>query len=56
MLKYRHINGLTRRQMGRKVGVNASTIESWEKGENKPTKSSLEKVHKVLHIKKGKEQ
>jgi len=48
ILKYRQTNGLTCRQMGRKVGVNASAIEAWEKGKNKPQASSLEKLNRVL--------
>jgi len=48
ILKYRQTHGLTRRQMGRKVGVNASAIESWEKGVNQPTKSSLEQLNTFL--------
>jgi DNA-binding XRE family transcriptional regulator len=48
ILKYRRLHGLTHRQMGRKVGVNATTIAAWESGENKPQENSLFKLQKLL--------
>ncbi len=49
ILKYRYIHGLTHRQMGRKIGVNATAIGAWEIGENKPQAASLWKLQKILN-------
>ncbi|HWB27602.1 MAG TPA: helix-turn-helix domain-containing protein [Chitinophagaceae bacterium] len=48
ILKYRYTKSLTQRQMGRKVGVNATTINAWETRENSPQVASLEKLNKIL--------
>jgi len=55
ILKYRQTNGLTHRQMGRKLGVNASTIAAWEAGENEPQERFLKKIQEVLAIVLGQE-
>lgn len=41
MKKYRLENGLSQEDLGKLIGVNESTIYSWEKGEHKPMKSKI---------------
>ena len=41
---YRHINGLSQKQLGKILGVNGATVCSWELEENQPHKAILEKL------------
>jgi DNA-binding XRE family transcriptional regulator len=42
--KYRYIRGLTQKQMGKKVGVNGSTICDWENGQTTPKGKYLKRL------------
>lgn len=46
--KYRYVNGFIYKEVGKLLGVNASTIRSWELKKNVPCKSTLEKLEKLI--------
>jgi DNA-binding XRE family transcriptional regulator len=46
--KYRLLHGLSHKKMGKLVGVNASTIGSWEKEEHRPHRKHLNQIEKKL--------
>ena len=46
--KCRYIHGLTQNQFGKKIGVDGSTICSWETGETKPRNQYLNRLQKYL--------
>ncbi len=48
MRKYRIENGLSQEDLGRLIGVNESTIFSWEKGEHKPLSIKLKLLEKLI--------
>lgn len=45
---YRCINGLSQKNLGKIIGVDASTVCSWEVGESKPQKGMLKKLAVML--------
>ena len=45
---YRQTNGLTHKQMGKLLGVNASTVGSWESDEHRPQTKRLNQIDKKL--------
>ena len=45
---YRHMHGLTQSQLGKKIGVDGSTICSWEIGQTKPRNQYLNRLQKYL--------
>ncbi|MFF5383385.1 helix-turn-helix domain-containing protein [Pedobacter suwonensis] len=45
---HRHIYGLSQKQLGKTLGVDGSTICSWELGENKPNKEVFEKLEAIF--------
>lgn len=48
---YRYMNGLSHKQMGKILEVNASTIGAWEKGEQAPKPKILGKLELSLKMK-----
>jgi len=42
---YRHMNGLSQKQLGKILMVDAATVCSWELGEHKPQKEMLTKLN-----------
>jgi len=42
--EYRLTHGLSHKELGRILGVNASTVGSWESGEFEPVETTLEKL------------
>lgn len=48
---YRHRHGLSHKCMGSLLGVNASTIGSWENNEHIPQKEFQKKLNKILNLK-----
>ncbi len=44
--QYRHMNGLTYKQMGKRVGVDGSTIASWETGKTVPNVSMIQHIYR----------
>ena len=46
--KYRYLNGLSQKQMGKKVGVDGSTISDWENCETMPKGAYLRRLQKIL--------
>lgn len=45
---YRALNGISHEQMGILLGVDGSTISSWENNVNLPKKATLEKLNELL--------
>jgi DNA-binding XRE family transcriptional regulator len=45
---YRHINGLSQKQLGQLVGVDSGTVCSWELGDNQPHKKTLTKLETMF--------
>ena len=46
---YRYLNGLSQYQLGKIVGVDESTVCSWELGENQPLKRWLIKLNTLFN-------
>jgi DNA-binding XRE family transcriptional regulator len=46
--RHRYIYGLSHRKMGEQIGVDASTIASWENDERMPQRKFLKKLNKLL--------
>jgi DNA-binding transcriptional regulator YiaG len=46
--RYRCEHGLSHKKLGKLLGVHASTVGSWEKGEFEPYKMTLKKIEKLL--------
>jgi transcriptional regulator with XRE-family HTH domain len=42
--------GLSQRKMAEKLGVDAGTLQGWEKGQHQPTGKSLDLIARVLQI------
>lgn len=51
MKKYRIENGVSQEDLGKLVGVNESTIFSWEKEEHRPLPSKLKLLEGILNVK-----
>ena len=51
LVKAREKLGLTQAQVAEEVGVNANWYARFERGEEKPSLTTLEKIAKVLKIK-----
>lgn len=47
---FRVLNGLSHKAMGRMLGVNASTVGSWEKNEALPHKEKLDDLNKMINL------
>lgn len=47
---YRHINGLSQKQLGKILGVNGATVCGWKLEENQPNNSILEKLDTMFVI------
>lgn len=45
---YRHINGLSQKQLGKILEVDGATVCSWELGEQNPQKAMLTKLDAIL--------
>lgn len=45
IMKYRHLQGLSRKQMGALLGVHGTTIGSWETEKTVPNESMVRNVH-----------
>jgi len=45
---YRNLNGLSHKQMGKLLSVNASTIGAWESGKSKPKNAAHKKLKALL--------
>ncbi len=41
---FRQIHGLSQKKLASLIGIDSTTIGSWERGENKPTKEFLERL------------
>lgn len=48
MKSYRMVNGINHERMGELLGVDSSTISSWENEENIPRKRTLKKIDALL--------
>jgi len=48
ILEYRHRYGLSAKQLGRLLGVNLSTVRSWELNESTPSKQKIKKLELLL--------
>lgn len=46
--KYRRMNGLTYKQVGKIIGVAGSTVASWEAGKTMPNSSVIKHIYKIL--------
>ena len=46
--RYRYEHGLTQKQMGKRVGVNGSTVCDWENGSTEPKKDYLIRLNRCL--------
>jgi DNA-binding transcriptional regulator YiaG len=56
--KFRKANGLTRKALGRLVGVTVTTVYQWERGLRNPSRTTqilLSKIEEEIKTKKGKE-
>lgn len=51
ILQFRILNGLTYKAMGKLIGVNSSTITSWEQNHNNPRKNVKKRLEHVLQSK-----
>lgn len=47
--KYRYVHGLTQKQFGRQIGIDGSTICSWENEETKPKHQYLKLLEDILY-------
>lgn len=45
---YRLLNGLSHKQLGKLLGVDAASISCWENNKNMPRKHSLKRLNKLL--------
>ena len=45
---YRHLNGLSQKRFGKLIGVDASTVRSWEEDKFWPSKKNRELIDKQL--------
>jgi len=45
---YRHLNGHSLKKFGKLIGVDGSTVNSWEIAASLPNKSNLKKLNKIL--------
>lgn len=50
LIKLRESHKLTQRQLGEKLGVSESTINTWESGRRSPAPAAREKICKFFHI------
>lgn len=51
---YRWRNGLSHKRLGEMLGVDASTVGSWEKGKSVPSPKKLEELEALLKKETGK--
>ncbi|MCB9064118.1 MAG: transcriptional regulator [Chitinophagales bacterium] len=49
ILKYRTEYGLSHKKLGKIIGVDASTISSWERGIHKPNNDKLRLLESIIH-------
>jgi transcriptional regulator with XRE-family HTH domain len=48
IVAFRRLRGLTQKELARRLGVDRSTIASWEQGEHRPTERLLQRLDDVL--------
>ena len=48
IVKYRFQNGLSQKQFGKMIGVDGSTVGSWEKGEHLPSPTKISKMKALI--------
>ena len=48
ILEYRRIQGLTQEKLAEQLGIDLTTLASWERGKHRPTKKLLEKINPIL--------
>jgi len=48
IVAFRQRWGLTQKALARRLGVDPSTVASWERGEHQPTKRLLQRLNEVL--------
>ena len=46
--EYRRIHGLTQKKFADQLGIDQTTLASWERGEHRPTKKLLDKINPIL--------
>jgi transcriptional regulator with XRE-family HTH domain len=46
---YRHIKGISQKKLGTMLNVDGATISSWEQGESRPYKQTLNKINNLLN-------
>ena len=46
--EYRRVHGLTQKKFADQLGIDQTTLASWERGEHRPTKKLLEKINPIL--------
>ena len=48
---YRITQGLSHKKFGQKIGVDASTISTWEEGKHKPTSKMTKILEEIINLK-----
>ncbi|MHB8094485.1 MAG: helix-turn-helix transcriptional regulator [Candidatus Aminicenantales bacterium] len=48
--EYRRIHGLTQKRLAEQLGVDETTLASWENGEHHPSKKLLEKISDTIPL------
>ena len=46
--EYRRVHGLTQKKFADQLGIDQTTLASWERGEHRPTKKLLDKINPIL--------
>ena len=46
--EYRRVHGLTQKKFAAQLGIDPTTLASWETGEHQPTKKLLDKIKSAL--------
>jgi len=46
--EYRRVHGLTQKKFGAQLGIDPTTLASWETGEHQPTKKLFDKINSAL--------
>jgi ribosome-binding protein aMBF1 (putative translation factor) len=50
IVQARKLRGISQKQLAVHVGVDQSTVESWEKDEHRPLKRYWDKLHSLLGV------
>jgi transcriptional regulator with XRE-family HTH domain len=48
LLAYRKVRGITQKELAQKLGIDPTTLARWERGEGKPSRSSLGTIDKIF--------